>query len=75
MRYKQRERETGTQTRYVYGVEEYHKKYFQHFSCLLDEGNAKMCKKLDSHDGFLRADKDRGKSAAGWAGLAVLSCR
>ena len=30
-------------------------------SFLLDESNAKMCKKLDSHVGFLRAGKNRGK--------------
>jgi hypothetical protein len=34
------------------------------FSCLLDEGITKICKKFDSHDGFLRADQDRAESAA-----------
>ena len=52
-----KKRERGTQTRYVYGVEEYLKKDFQHFSSLLAKGNAKLCNKLDSHDGFLRVNK------------------
>ena len=44
------------------------------FSCLLDEGISKICKKFNFHDGFLRTDQDRAKNAAGWDGLAVLSC-
>jgi hypothetical protein len=36
----------------------------QFFSCLLDEGITKICKKFDSHDGFLRADQDGAKIAA-----------
>ena len=38
----------------------------------LEKGITKIWKKFDSHDGFLRADKDKAKSAAGWAGLAVI---
>ena len=36
-------------------------KIWQHILCLLDEGIAEICKKLCSHDGFLRADQDRSK--------------
>ena len=48
---------------------------WQHFSCLLDKGTAKICKKFNSHDGFLRADQEKEKVAARLAGMAVLSCR
>ena len=45
-------------------------KIWQHFSCLLDKGTAKICKKSNSHNGFLRADQDRAKNYCqiGWIG-------
>ena len=32
---------------------------WQRFSCLLDEGITKLCKKFNSKDSFLRTDQDR----------------
>ena len=50
---------------------------WHYFSCQLDEGIAKICKKFNFHDGFWRADcKIHQKLLLCiWAGLAVLSCR
>ena len=58
----------------VHIVEEYLKKSFQHltvFSCLLDEGLLTINKKINSHNGFLRADQDRAKSTSKLTGLQV----
>ena len=46
---------------------------WQRFSCLLDEGIPKICKKLNSHGGFLRADQGRAKMCCqmGWIGCAI----
>ena len=35
---------------------------WQHLSCPFDKGTAKICKKFNSHRGFLRADQDRAKN-------------
>ena len=48
-------RSLGLGTQYVYGVGEYHKKYFQltfieGFSCIIDEGIGEICKKFKSYD-------------------------
>ena len=49
---------------------------WQYFSCLLDNGIAKICKKFNSHDGFLRADKRQGKKLLpNWLDwLSYLAC-
>ena len=44
---------------------------WQRFSCLLDEGIAKICKKLKSHGGFLSYLQDR---TANSAYLAAIFC-
>ena len=44
---------------------------WQHFSCLLDEGIAKICKKLKSHGCFLSYLQDR---TANPANLAAIFC-
>ena len=44
---------------------------WEHLSCLLDEGIAKICKKLKSHGGFLSYLQDR---TANPANLAAIFC-
>ena len=64
--------------RYVYRVEEYNKKAFQYlttfFTSTIVEGIAIICKKLNSHSGFLSADQDRAKKywQMGWIGCPIL---
>ena len=48
---------------------------WQHFSCLiLDKRTAKICKKFNSHYGFLRTDQGRAKNCCqiGWIGCPIL---
>ena len=46
---------------------------WQHFSCLLDKGTAKICKKFNSHDGFLRVNQEKEKlQPDGWNGCPIL---
>ena len=46
----------------------------QNFSCLIDMGTAKICKKFNFHDCFLRADQGRAKNCCqiGWIGCPIL---
>ena len=44
---------------------------WQHFSCLLDEGDCKMCNKFHSQKGFFRADQMGQKMTGRWAGLVA----
>ena len=51
----------------------YSKESLQYLTCLLDEGIAKTCKKSNSHNGFLRAEKDRARNCCkmGWIDCAI----
>ena len=48
---------------------------WQHFSCLLDEGDCKMCNKFHSQKGFFRADQNGAKNdwQMGWIGCSPKS--
>ena len=47
---------------------------WQHFSCLLDEGIPKICKKLNFHDGFLSYLQNSTANSAHLAARTFLPC-
>ena len=48
-------------------------KVFATFDIIFNEGIAKICKKFNSHDGFLRADQDKATNCCpmDWIGCAI----
>ena len=59
----------------VYRVENTVKSLYnipQFFSCLLDEGIAKICVKVNSHNGFLKVGQDRPSSQLNFLHIFVI---